>query len=94
MRDEQFEWDDRKAATNLRKHGISFEVGRRVFDDPGNFEGLDESEDYGEERFLATGIVSGVFLTVSYTERGKRVRIISARRATQNEQDDYFIQNG
>ncbi|HTC88096.1 MAG TPA: BrnT family toxin [Bryobacteraceae bacterium] len=51
-------------------------------------------KDYGEERFVIIGMADGqVLLFVAYTERGERIRIISARRATEHEEDDYFEQN-
>ena len=51
-------------------------------------------KDYGEERFVIIGMAEGdVLLFVAYTERETRIRMISARRATQREQDDYFRQN-
>lgn len=58
-------------------------------------ERLDDREDYGEERFVVIGMAKGqVVLFVAYTERDERIRIISARRATEYEKDDYFRQNG
>ena len=55
---------------------------------------LDDREDYGEERFVIIGMAEGdVLLFVAYTEREERIRIISARRATKHEQDDYFRQD-
>jgi uncharacterized DUF497 family protein len=69
-------------------------LAKTVFKDPFAVERLDDREDYGEERFVIIGAAEGnVVLFVAYTERGDRIRIISARRATQNEQDDYFRQN-
>ena len=57
-------------------------------------ERLDEREDYGEERFVIVGMAEGnIVLFVAFAERNERIRIISARRAMQNEQDDYFRQN-
>ena len=89
----EFEWHEAKAAANLRDHGVSFELAKTVFRDPFAIERLDDREDYGEERFVIVGMVEGsVVLYVAYTERATRIRIISARRATQNEQDDYFRQ--
>jgi uncharacterized DUF497 family protein len=65
-----------------------------VFNDPFATERVDDREDYGEERFVIVGRVEGnVLLFVAYTEREEQIRIISARRATQYEQDDYFQQN-
>jgi uncharacterized DUF497 family protein len=90
----KFEWDDAKAAANLRAHGVSFDLAKAVFNDPFATERLDDREDYGEERFVIVGRVEGnVLLFVAYTEREEQIRIISARRATQYEQDDYFQQN-
>jgi uncharacterized DUF497 family protein len=55
---------------------------------------FDDRKDYGEERFVLIGMAEGnVVLFVAYTEREGRMRIISARRATQDEQDDYFQQS-
>ena len=90
----KFEWHDAKAAVNLKAHGVSFELASSVFNDPFAIERLDDRHDYGEERFLLIGMSEvNVLLFVAYTEREGRVRIISARRATQYEQDDYFRQN-
>jgi uncharacterized DUF497 family protein len=63
---------------------------------PFAIERLDDREDYGEARFVVIGMAEGnVLLFVAYTERKSNecIRIISARRATQDEQDDYFRQN-
>lgn len=88
----RFEWDPRKAAANLRKHGVSFEDAQTVFaderarliDDP------DHSAD--EDRFLLLGLSSSLrILVVShcYREAEGLIRIISARRATRDEQRSY-----
>ena len=75
-------------------HGVSFELAMTVFKDPFGIERLDDREDYGEERFVTIGMAEGhVLLFVAYTAREERIRIISARRVTQHEQDDYFRQN-
>ena len=90
----EFEWHDAKAEANLQAHGVSFELAKTVFRDPFAVERLDDRGNYGEERFVIIGMAEGnVALFVAYTEREGRMRIISARRATQNEQDDYFQQN-
>ena len=90
----KFEWDDAKAEANLRTHGVSFDLAKTVFKDPFAIERLDDREDYGEERFVMVGMAEGnILLFVAYTEREDCIRIISARRATQNEQEDYFQQN-
>ena len=89
MESEGFEWDDAKAEANRRKHKISFRAASRVFDDPLVLIVHDVSEDYGEDRFLATGRVDDLLITVAYTERGDRIRIISARKANANERRAY-----
>ena len=90
----EFEWHRAKAEANLRTHGVSFGLAETVFKDPFAIELVDDREDYGEERFVIVGMAEGrVLLFVAYTEREGRIRIISARRATQHEQDEYFKQN-
>ena len=90
----EFDWHDAKADANLQSHGVSFDLAMTVFRDPFAVERLDDREDYGEERFVIIGMAEGnVVLFVAYTEREGRIRIISARRATQYEQDDYFRQD-
>ena len=89
-----FEWDDEKAASNIRDHeGVTFEQAAAAFSDPFAVEWIDEREDYGEERSILLGRIRGQLLYVVYTERGTNIRIISARRATRHEQDIYFRQN-
>jgi uncharacterized protein len=89
MRDQFFEWDDSKAASNLKKHNISFEQARRAFDDPSVVMVDDEASSHNEDRYLAIGRFDGRLLTVSYTLRADRTRIISARQANTREQHDY-----
>src|ERR1043166_1887806 len=88
MRDDEFEWDDRKAKQNERQHGVTFELARLVFDDPNAVDRLDLDEP-DEDRELITGLVGDVLLTVCFVERSQRKRIISARKATRREQIDY-----
>ena len=84
----QFEWDARKAAANLRKHGVSFEEAMTVLA-PAIFEDLDHSEK--EPRYLAIGFSQrGRMLTFAFTPRSQDVgRIISDRRSTRQEQERY-----
>ena len=72
---------------------MSFELAVKVFRDPFGIERLDDREDYGEDRFILIGTAAGALLTVVYTERNGRIRIISARQATKREEDDYFVEN-
>jgi uncharacterized DUF497 family protein len=90
----EFEWHEAKAEDNFRRHGVSFDLAKTVFKDPFAVEFLDDREEHGEERFAIIGMAEGkVLLFVAYAEREERIRIISARRATRYEQDDYFQQN-
>ena len=90
----KFEWNETKARSNWRRHGVSFELATSIFKDPFAIERLDDRLDYGEPRFVVLGMAEGqVLLFVAYTEREDRIRIISARRATQHEEEDYFRRN-
>ena len=77
MRDDEFEWDDRKAASNLLKHKVSFDVARQVFADLRVVEEPDDET--SEVRWKRIGMTEGGLLIVAYTERGYRIRVISAR---------------
>lgn len=93
MIDEEFEWDDDKAASNFAKHGVGFEDARSVFRDPFAIELLDDRKDYGEERYILIGMSVDGILVVVYTERNERNRIISVRKAEPNEQRYYVESN-
>ena len=88
----EFGWDDAKASSNLKKHGISFGQSRQVFDDPRKVDDLDNFLEYGEERWIVTGMSGLRLLTVVYTMRQGFIRIISARKATKHEEQDYYQQ--
>jgi uncharacterized DUF497 family protein len=82
------EFDPSKAAANLRKHGVSFADAATVLGDPEALIVEDDSE--GEARHVSVGMdSSGRVLTVVYTLRGERIRLISARRATAREKAAY-----
>ena len=84
-----YEWDERKRRANVKKHSIDFIDVPQVFD--GDVVILpDERFDYGEPRFIAIGILKNLVVVVAYTERDENIRIISARKATKNEQIYYF----
>jgi uncharacterized protein len=89
----EFEWDDEKAAANLKKHGVGFERAALAFSDPLAVELPDVRENYGEERTLLIALQDMTLLAVVFTERGDRIRIISARRATRYEQNIYLRKN-
>ena len=86
-----YEWDEQKHIANVKKHGIDFIDVPEVFD--GNVVIIpDERFNYGETRFLLIGILKSQVVVVAYTERDENIRIISARKATKNEQIFYFQQ--
>ena len=85
----QFEWDARKAAQNIAKHGVPFEYAVRVFLDLHRLDTEDDRRDYSEERRLTLGKIEGRVFAVAYTPRGKLIRLISARKANQREQRQY-----
>ncbi|MGO9018973.1 MAG: BrnT family toxin [Syntrophobacteraceae bacterium] len=87
-----FEWDEKKATINQRKHGVSFEVAARVFLDPNRIEAYDDCEEYGEDRWKTVGMVDPVVLAVVYAVRGPAgqvIRLISARKANEKERRQY-----
>jgi uncharacterized DUF497 family protein len=73
-----FEWDDRKARENIAKHGVSFELATRAFEDPQLVLAEDMVHSRTETRYFAFGRVRGGVVTVRFTVRGERVRIIGA----------------
>jgi uncharacterized protein len=86
----EFEWDPAKAQANLRKHRMPFLVACEAFKDGNRLERPDFSSDYGEERWIVLGRVARTILFVVFTQRGERIRLISARRADANEQRTYW----
>lgn len=98
----RFQWDQAKDRANRRKHRISFEASRLVFNDPNIISRLDERFDYGEERWISIGAVAGSVLVVVHTtlkedRHGEEIiRIISARKATKKERESYlrFVAKG
>lgn len=86
----EFEWDPAKAKANLAKHGVSFDEAKAVFADSNAIELLEENS--GEERWRILGRAVSAILMVVYAERGGRIRIISARKASKREQKAYLKQ--
>jgi len=84
-----FEWDEGKRLLNLEKHGIDFALAQRIFAGP-TIEAMDNRRDYGEERIGAFGLAEREVLFVVYTWRGSIRRLISARRAGNDERQAYF----
>lgn len=93
----RFDWDPAKNRRNLRDHGTDFVDAKIVFEGP-TWERWDDRDDYGEERWVAIGLVEGLEITVVYTDlrtkKGVVRKIISARRATRNEREAYYRGSG
>ena len=85
-----FEWDPRKAASNLAKHDVSFEEAATAFGDPLSISIHDASHSNFEPRFVLLGLSRpGRLLVVVHTERGHTIRLLSARLATRKERHSY-----
>lgn len=85
----KFEWDDSKNQKNIAKHGISFEQACAIFEGF-TLEAPDDRFEYGEERTISLGMISGiVVLAVVHTDRDGTCRIISARQADRKERKRY-----
>jgi uncharacterized DUF497 family protein len=86
----EFEWDPEKADRNTEKHGVSFQDAATVFADPLAMTYYDPDHSHDEDRYLTFGhSMSGQLLVISHTNRGERIRIISARRMTRRERKSY-----
>lgn len=84
-----FEWDEAKNAANIAKHGVGFATASRIFEGP-VLTAIDDRQDYGEIRSNSIGMVDGLLvLVVTHTDRGGRIRIISARPAKRAERRRY-----
>ena len=89
-----FEWNPDKAARNLRKHGVSFTEAATVFGDPLSATYHDPDHSIAEHRYITVGTSqSGRVLIVAHTDRGENVRIISARKITRREREQYEESN-
>ena len=86
----RFEWDPRKAAANLRKHGMSFEEATTAPRDALAITGRDPDHSSDESRYITFGVSSQrSLLVVAHTDRGRLIRIISACTATKSERKTY-----
>ena len=85
----RFEWDPAKRIANLRRHGVDFQTATQIFAGP-VLERRDDRFDYVEVRWIAIGRVSATELTVCYTDRGESRRIISARKANNDEREAFY----
>jgi uncharacterized DUF497 family protein len=86
----EFEWDESKAVTNLKKHSVSFEEAKTVFDNVLAVIFDDEAHSVDEKREIIIGhSQNNRLLIISFTERPNAIRIISTRLATRREREDY-----
>ncbi|RJP26985.1 MAG: BrnT family toxin [Candidatus Omnitrophota bacterium] len=86
----KFEWDSKKARSNIRKHKVSFEEATTALSDPMAATNADPDHSLNEERFITIGVsIRGRLLVVSHTEQGHTIRIISARLASKGERTIY-----
>jgi uncharacterized DUF497 family protein len=86
----RFGWDDQKAKSNRKEHDVSFEEASTVFDDPLFITFLDVEHSTDEERYITLGLsAERRLLLIAHTDREGVIRIISARKATKNEQRVY-----
>jgi len=86
----EFEWDEEKNRINQMKHGVSFEEAEKVFLDNKRLEVFDRKHSLFEERWKIYGLYGFSLLVVSFTERRGFIRIISARKATKTEEEEYY----
>jgi uncharacterized DUF497 family protein len=84
-----FEWFSEKERLIAEKHGLTMEMVKQIFDDPLRIVQHDEAHSGLEERWQTLGKVKGVLFAV-YTERGEKIRIITAREATPQERRIYY----
>lgn len=87
----EFEWDEKKRIYNLHKHGIDFIGVDKLFDGY-TLSIEDDRTNYGEQRFITFGMMQECVVAVVHTECNDTIRIISIRKATKNEQRNYFSQ--
>ena len=87
----RFEWDEAKAAVNLKNHGVSFDEAVEAFFDPNAIEGFDAEHSTDEDRFYIIGFSSRRLLYVVYAERFQNdvIRVISARKVEAKKQKEY-----
>ena len=84
----KFEWDENKNDANIKVHGIDFCDAHLIFDSPILVK-IDNRKDYGEERLIGLGALYGAVVVIIFTKREDAIRIISIRRANQNERKIY-----
>lgn len=89
----KFTWDEEKRRTNIEKHGIDFADVPPMFD--GDIVTIEDTRfDYGETRYITFGLLKFRVIVVAHTDENGVIRIISARKATKNEEKLYFKEIG
>jgi uncharacterized protein len=89
----RIEWDEAKRRSNIRRHGIDFIAVAKVLDGP-TTTFLDDRFDYGETRLRTFGLLNGEVVVMAHTETTEVFRVISLRKATRNEKENYFKEVG
>jgi uncharacterized DUF497 family protein len=89
-RDDDFEWDEEKSKRNLRVRGFDFAFAILMFRSDCYIEAFDDRCDYGEERSICIGLADDILIRVTYTWRGQRRRIISARQASKEDENEFI----
>ena len=85
----QLDWDEGKRRSNIRKHGIDFIGVEKVFESK-TVTILDDRFDYGESRFITLGLLNGRVVVIAHSETRELIRVVSVRKATKNEEENYF----
>jgi uncharacterized DUF497 family protein len=93
MEDDDFVWDDAKAASNWRDHAITFDMARLAFKNAFAVEWIDDAQAAAEERYALLAMADARLLYIAYTLRGDKCRIISARKAEPHERRRYHNEN-
>ena len=89
----KFTWDENKRLSNMKKHGIDFADVPTMFE--GDVFSIEDTRfDYGETRYITFGLLQYRVIVVAHTDKNEVIRIISARKATKNEEKTYFKEIG
>ena len=84
-----FEWDEKKRNANLQRHGLDFRDAERVFENE-TLLVIDDRFDYGEIRYVSFGMLDNIVVALVHTGTSESIRVVSLRRATRNEEKEYF----
>jgi len=85
----RIKWDERKRRTNLRQHGLDFVDAEQIFKSE-TLTIIDDRFDYDEIRYVSFGMLQDIVVAVVYTETDETIRVISLRKATRNEEREYY----